>query len=415
MEEILIVGAGLAGLSAAYELTKKGYTNITIIEQLDRVGGRVLTDTINKLPYDLGGFIILPWYKYFISYCQELDIASQLTLIPDFQEYYYNTSFKKFISLTTTKTPLIEILKLVAHILPLYLRGKLNFYNFNDYSSETAQQFLDRILGKGSVLSQFHNLIFQAYTYPSLDRTPKYSYLKFLLKMSFGYFNKAYILKDGTSILTGKLYERLINSGVKFHFEKKVASIKKNLVETDSGDKFKTDKIIIATTLDNNLFNKILNTNYKFEYTNNYSIFVEMDNQCLIDEELNKKWSVVYLSKSKENGILSFYNLKSINNLHNDNSIGIIMKSDEMRTYGIEELESKLKGYLYNILPNNSIKRIITYTHWQKTMPIVPSAFVKRLNDMQGEDGIYFVGDYIGSSSMETAISSCIKIVKSIK
>jgi monoamine oxidase len=41
-KKIVIIGAGLAGLSAGYELSQAGY-DVTILEARDRVGGRVLT------------------------------------------------------------------------------------------------------------------------------------------------------------------------------------------------------------------------------------------------------------------------------------------------------------------------------------------------------------------------------------
>jgi monoamine oxidase len=44
---IIILGAGLAGLSAAYSLQKKGY-GVTIIEGRDRVGGRIDTRLVDK-------------------------------------------------------------------------------------------------------------------------------------------------------------------------------------------------------------------------------------------------------------------------------------------------------------------------------------------------------------------------------
>lgn len=41
-KSIAVVGAGLAGLSAAYELRKRGYT-VTVFEASERPGGRTLT------------------------------------------------------------------------------------------------------------------------------------------------------------------------------------------------------------------------------------------------------------------------------------------------------------------------------------------------------------------------------------
>jgi monoamine oxidase len=42
-KEVVVIGAGLGGLSAAYELQKLGY-RVTILEAQERVGGRVLTE-----------------------------------------------------------------------------------------------------------------------------------------------------------------------------------------------------------------------------------------------------------------------------------------------------------------------------------------------------------------------------------
>lgn len=41
--EIVIIGAGLCGLMAAYELKKAGFKKLTVLEARDRVGGRALT------------------------------------------------------------------------------------------------------------------------------------------------------------------------------------------------------------------------------------------------------------------------------------------------------------------------------------------------------------------------------------
>lgn len=40
---ILIIGAGIAGLSAAHHLVKGGETNFKILEARDRIGGRIIS------------------------------------------------------------------------------------------------------------------------------------------------------------------------------------------------------------------------------------------------------------------------------------------------------------------------------------------------------------------------------------
>ena len=46
--KIVIIGAGLSGISAAQTLIKKGFTNVQILEANDRVGGRIHTQQYGK-------------------------------------------------------------------------------------------------------------------------------------------------------------------------------------------------------------------------------------------------------------------------------------------------------------------------------------------------------------------------------
>lgn len=41
--EIIIIGAGAAGFAAAARLLERGYTNVTILEATNRIGGRIHT------------------------------------------------------------------------------------------------------------------------------------------------------------------------------------------------------------------------------------------------------------------------------------------------------------------------------------------------------------------------------------
>ena len=58
---ILIIGAGLAGLSCARELAARGCT-VEIIEAADRVGGRVATDRFEGFTLDRGFQVFLTAY-----------------------------------------------------------------------------------------------------------------------------------------------------------------------------------------------------------------------------------------------------------------------------------------------------------------------------------------------------------------
>src|SRR5258707_12716506 len=55
----LIIGAGIAGLGAAYKLCKKG-EEVIVLEKESFVGGRMSTITVKEIPIDLGAKFLLP-------------------------------------------------------------------------------------------------------------------------------------------------------------------------------------------------------------------------------------------------------------------------------------------------------------------------------------------------------------------
>ena len=51
---IVVIGAGMAGLSAAKRLAERGFINVTVLEARDRIGGRIFTERSLGLPVDMG-------------------------------------------------------------------------------------------------------------------------------------------------------------------------------------------------------------------------------------------------------------------------------------------------------------------------------------------------------------------------
>lgn len=69
--DVVVVGAGFAGLSAARDLVRLGY-HIVVLEGRDRVGGRSSTTTIAGTPVDLGGTFVGPTQDAVVSLAAEL-------------------------------------------------------------------------------------------------------------------------------------------------------------------------------------------------------------------------------------------------------------------------------------------------------------------------------------------------------
>lgn len=74
---VIIVGAGLAGMAAAYELRKAGL-NVRLIEQSARAGGRIHSvrgHFDGDAVVELGGTELASSYTNFLGYCEALDVA----------------------------------------------------------------------------------------------------------------------------------------------------------------------------------------------------------------------------------------------------------------------------------------------------------------------------------------------------
>lgn len=95
--DVVVVGAGLAGLSAARRLVDKG-RSVVVLEARDRVGGRTLTRTANGVALDVGGQWIGPTQDRMAALARELGVATFQTYNSGDNVYYRQGSARRFSS-----------------------------------------------------------------------------------------------------------------------------------------------------------------------------------------------------------------------------------------------------------------------------------------------------------------------------
>lgn len=55
--DVIVIGAGVSGLTAAQELREHGY-HVTVLERESYPGGRIYTDNIDGAPIDRGAYLL---------------------------------------------------------------------------------------------------------------------------------------------------------------------------------------------------------------------------------------------------------------------------------------------------------------------------------------------------------------------
>ncbi|HEY1971025.1 MAG TPA: NAD(P)/FAD-dependent oxidoreductase [Pseudonocardia sp.] len=154
----VVVGAGLAGLAAAFRLTEQGWT-VTVLESSDRSGGRVRGLARNGFVLDTGPTLITDHYTEYLRLVDDLglrhlvvDSSPLIGVVRDGQLHVLDASrpVRSFLStkLLSARAKLRLLVRGLRLVRPLW---KLNPYELTShlhYDTESMEQYLNRTFGQ---------------------------------------------------------------------------------------------------------------------------------------------------------------------------------------------------------------------------------------------------------------------------
>lgn len=410
MTDVLIIGGGIAGLTAAKNLQKRGLS-VKIIEASDRIGGRVKTDIVNGFRLDRGFQVLLTAYpeaqkalNYSKLQLRTIDAGALLHTkkgVFEFADPFRNPSK----TLSTLANPIGTWAdKLRMLLVKTEINGKDLNEIFTQPETTTYQALRQNYKFKSSLIEQFLNP-FLAGIFLEKDLQTSNRMFDFVFQM-FSNGNGA-VPALGMEEIPRQLASTLPKDAIITN--EKVVSINKNKATTASGNEFEAKVILIATQ--NNSLDDELSQSYRANKNQTNSSRGTTNLYFSMDKSIVKR--PILCLNSLENRLVNNFVVMSDISLDYapiDKSLlsVSVVTDDENKDFTEEELIEKARrelsfwygthAYEWDFLKSYSISYALPN---QDSVKYTPSH-----EDLKIHDGLYRCGDYLLNGSLNAAMRS---------
>jgi hypothetical protein len=396
--KVIIVGGGLAGLSAAYELSREEGFEVHLIEQDAKIGGRVQTYTINGQDADVGGFLVYPWYKRYHQLVKELGFKEELVKVPEAKDYFVNDWHSQDEYHEEMAISFKEMLEIFVTILPKALTDRdptePELHAYDDMTVEDYLKSLDIEPDRTNYLISVFDTYLQGYCYGSVTEH-KMTFMASTLfqNMIHGDVHSASYLRCGSTVFIDAIAEELRSKGVEIHLNCKLEAIQNNRIETDQGEMSADDFIFCQPPA-------------SVAYSNFITATVIYNGVTQVDDDMD--WGSCFYREHPEQSfpILSIVNLEQLygEKVAKHLNLNIKVNHPEKPPIGSTELLEEISNQLKNRFRKITNLKLVNRVDWKKAMPIAQEDFVASTITEQGKLHHYFAGDFMGCPSMETAL-----------
>ncbi|MBI2990177.1 MAG: FAD-dependent oxidoreductase [Candidatus Magasanikbacteria bacterium] len=419
-KNIAVVGAGISGLICAYELQRMGH-HVTVFEKEHQVGGRMASRTKNGLTFDIGADHLCNLYDHMKVYCKELRIPFEP------MKFVTYAIYKKGALRNPWKVVgNISRLRLMFEYMKISRRKNVHFFDLSsatNFDTVNGYDYLKTHLGRDAA-EYWVNPFCSTYQFHGAKEISlgavrgvmtllKYRFRDWSLHQTVG----------GMGMLPNALAKRL-----DLHLNTPVSLITGGKTVRLSADQaYSFDAAVIASTADStkqiyanpsNGQNQLLQA---VKYTTSISLAFEVDEKKMPDI------SVVWVPRVESDTVSGFTNQRMKGThftskgksllcawLHEDYAKNIIPLSDK-------EIYTQTKKELLKYCPwftNVNELTAFDLQRWPSAMPKFYPGYLgtvkKFLATAQGENNIFFCGDYLNSPWTEGALQCGQRVAKQV-
>jgi len=410
----IIIGGGLAGLSAAYTLKNK---KIALIEELSYLGGRIHTETENDFILEKGAVYLFYLGRNFRELLRELNIHTSLERVNKKMGFFYDNKlheldFNTILSLFKSTLRFELIKKSIRNIISLFrllitsviiFRHITSSYNnFELYAKESGSSTLKKYFDPKII-----NVVFEPISESFLFSKSKYvssAIIYVLLGAFLDFKNNIYFIKSGFHLISKKLENRLKKCDINLNSE--VIEIRKIddyfTLKTINGKKFNAKTVISAIPIPRLLKIK---KNFKVEKIEGIKYKKIMSINLGLNRKIKsfKDYHLIFITPEKGKPLVVVGDMsnksKSVSTKDNTIIYAVTSTSFTNRYFYSEDklIYQKIFQQLKEIFPEFSEECIITkkISKWENAFCLINNKYLSFNNIATNQKGFYICGDGI--------------------
>ena len=420
-KNVIVVGGGLAGLSAAHALARSGTVSVELFESGSSLGGRMQSRPVRGRDVDFGGFLIYPWYEETHRLLKDLGLVERLQKTPPSDIYYFLNGDGIATKESDVPFSLADGMKIWGKsFFQLIPKPNLAAPDLDRFDGATVSEFLRTTLGidgHAGLYETFFDTVNQGYCYGPVTES-KASFMAPIVRQVkvHGDIRTTSFFPDGTQVLVDRLAKEIVALGGTIHVGSSVVGVDGQTVKTSEAT-HEADAIVFAQTVSDDLYRRILpGIVPACRYTHFITAAVELDRTPIVGNTLD--WGAAFYApdESTPHQALSAIRLSSLYGPDLDGCVmlNVVVRDNPDGTLSIDEIKRIVLNETIRLFPGNGAGTILDFVHWTKTMPVSQESFVRSVRAAHGKNGYFFAGDFLGAPSIETAIATGIDAANAV-